>query len=223
MKRQSHNNTTKKQLIWAAGLLIFILLLVGIRQNPLWIEKYYFNGVYPVICHTLRPVLGFIPFSVGDVLYTVIIFFLLAGAMELVYFLFTAKFKRVGLLLFRFLIALEIAWLWFYCFWGLNYYRPPAADLLGLKDTSYTIKNVDSVTTMLIDSANAYRASLDTFNFHQSNTDIYRHAIEAVKKQSGAGPVFGIISPNIKPSWFSYLLNYMGTSGYYNPLPVPIF
>lgn len=137
--------------------------------------------------------------------------------MKLLYFLFTAKFKRAGLLLLRFFIALEIAWLWFYCFWGLNYYRPPAAQLLGLNDTSYTIKNVDSVTAMIIDSANAYRAGLDTFSLRQNNADIYRHAVEAIKKQSGAAPEFRVVSPNIKPSWFSYLLNYMGTSGYYNP------
>lgn len=217
MKRQRRNNPINKQLIWLAGLLIFILLIIAARQNPLWVERYYANGFYPAVCHVLRPVLGFIPFSIGDVLYMVIIFLLVAGIMELIYFLFTAKFKRAAILMLRFFIALEIAWIWFYCFWGLNYYRPPAASLLGLNDTSYTLKNVDSVTTLLIDSANAYRASLDTFSFHQSNADIYRHAVEAVTKQSGVSPEFKAISPNIKPSWFSYLLNYMGTSGYYNP------
>lgn len=217
MKRRNHTTPAQKQLIWAAGLFLFILLLIALRQNPLWIEKYYYNGLYQVICHVLRPVFGFIPFSVGDLLYTVVIFLLIAGALELIYFVFTEKFKRVGQLLLRFFIALEIAWIWFYCFWGLNYYRPPAADLLGLNDTSYTIKNVDSVTARLIDSANAYRASLDTFTFHQSNADIYRNAVEAVKKQSGTAPEFRVISPGIKPSWFSYLLNYIGTSGYYNP------
>jgi len=217
MSKKGRNTSIKKQPIWAAGLLAFILLLIALRQNPLWIEKYYFSGFYRAVCHVLRPVFGFVPFSVGDVLYTVVIFLLIAGVMELLYFLFTGKFKQVGRLLLRFFIALEIAWIWFYCFWGLNYYRPPAAQLLGLNDTSYTIKNVDSVTAILIDSANAYRARLDTFSFHQSNADIYRHAVAAVKKQSGAGPEFRVISPGIKSSWFSYLLNYMGTSGYYNP------
>jgi hypothetical protein len=209
--------TQSKQLITLAALLLLIVLLICFRQNRQLVERYYFNHDYQWISHVLHPIFSVLPFSVGDVVYILIILLLLVGAFRLIRYLFIKQGKKAGTLALRFLICLEIAWLWFYCFWGLNYYRPPAADLLALSDTTYTIKNVDSVAALIIDSANAIRAKLNTADLHQNNNAIYQNAVNAVNQLAGTSPKFKAISPRVKPSLFSYLLNYMGTSGYYNP------
>lgn len=193
------------------------MLLVCFRQNPGWVEYYYDDHFYQWVCDVLHPVFRTFAFSVGDVLYLGIILLLIIGIFRLLRYLFIGQPKKAGRLVLRFLICLEIAWLWFYCFWGLNYYRPPAAQLLGLNDTTYTLQDVAKVTGLMIDSANACRARLDTADVHQSNAAIYQQAADAVNQLAGTSVKFSTIAPRVKPAMFSHLLNYLGTSGYYNP------
>jgi hypothetical protein len=206
-----------KQIITLLSLLLLIIILVCFRQSTALVERYYYHGFYQLICHIMRPALNLLPFSMGDGVYTLVILLLLVGAVRLLRFLFIKQPKKAGRLALRFLICLEIGWLWFYCFWGLNYYRPPAAQLLDLNDTTYTIKDVARVTELIIDSANTLRACLDTADMQQSNTEIYQHAMSAVTDYGHKWPAFKAVGQKIKPSVFSSLLNYMGTSGYYNP------
>jgi hypothetical protein len=215
MPRQTPN--FKKQYIIIISLLAAIALLVCLRQSPALMERLYFGGLYKAICYIIRPLLNLLPFSFGDVLYGVIILLLLFGLVRLLRFLIIKQPKQAGKLALRFIICLQIGWLWFYCFWGLNYYRPAAAQLLGYNDTSYTIKDVAKVTELIIDSANTLRACLDSADMHQTNTGIYKNAVVAVNNLTTLSGKFTTVSAKIKPSMFSGTLNYLGTSGYYNP------
>lgn len=217
MKQKRRRNNNYQQLKIAAVLLLFILLLVCFRQNPLWVERYYYGDFYQVVCLALHPLFNLFPFSVGDMIYLVVIALLIFGTFRLFRFLLIKQFQRAGRLFIRFIICLQIAWLWFYIFWGLNYYRPPAAKLLGLNDTSYTIKDVGHIAALLIDSANACRSQLDSNDLHESNPAIYQTAAMAVTQLAGSSAKFRIRSPKLKSSLLSHLLNYMGTAGYYNP------
>jgi hypothetical protein len=111
----------------------------------------------------------------------------------------------------------QIAILAFYFFWGMNYFRPSAGERLDLRDTSYTTAHLVNVTCMLIDSANASRARLTVADSAQSNSAIYKTAINAVQKISNNSSDFHAYSPRIKSSLLTPLLNYIGTSGYFNP------
>lgn len=217
MKKQARAFKWSHQQFILIGLLAPIILLIAIRQNEEWIEKYYSTGFYRLICRALHPVFNLFPFSFGDIVYLVVILLLMAGAFRLLRFLWIKQYRQAGKLVLRFLIFLEAAWLLFYCFWGLNYYRPPAADLLGLADTSYTLKDVAKVTALIIDSANTCRARLNTADLHPTSKAIYQSAVIAVNRLSGASDKFKVVSPQIKPSLFSHALNYIGTSGYYDP------
>ena len=48
-----------------------------IIQFPSFIEVYYSNGIYPVISTFFHYLLGWVPFSVGDLFYTFLVLFLL--------------------------------------------------------------------------------------------------------------------------------------------------
>lgn len=214
---QNSKFNASKQTITLVCLTVCIILLICFRQSPSLVEKLYFNGLYKAVCYAFRPAINLLPFSFGDVIYIIVILLLLFGAFRLFRFLFIKRFNKAGKLAVRFIICLEIAWLWFYCFWGLNYYRPPAAKLLRLDDTSYTLKDVAKVTARIIDSANTLRGALKPADLHQGNSLIYQNAKSAVINLAIGSPKFETISPQVKPSIFSHLLNYMGTSGYYNP------
>jgi hypothetical protein len=211
----------KKQLIVKitiiAGLAFAIFLMIVFSSHPVAVETYYSKGFYLFICHVLHPVFNIFPFSIGDVLYIAVIIYLIYALIRLIRLAFKKEFFRVGILLLKIIIGVQTGVIIFYLFWGLNYFRPSAGELLSLRDTSYTTESLKTVTTMLIDSANACRARVTTQDLQQSNDAIYRAAIMAVTKLSADSINFRTYAPGIKSSILTPLLNYMGTSGYYNP------
>lgn len=217
MKSQTGKYKPSRQVITLLSLLVLIVLLVLFRQSPERVERYYYQGFYQFISHILHPVLNAVPFSIGDIIYALVILSLLFGLFRLVRFLFIRQPKKAGVLLLRFFICLEIAWLWFYCFWGLNYYRPPAAHLLGYNDTTYTIKDVATVTNLIIDSANSLRPCIDTVSADPVNKTTYQYSISAVASLKTLSAKFTAIKPRAKASMYGGVLNYLGTSGYFNP------
>jgi hypothetical protein len=215
------SNTVKKQLkfkaIIIAALIVAIFLLMFFAGYPRLVERYFSESLYPLICYLLHPVLNIFPFSVGDLLYIFVIGYLIYALYLFVKLLFKKQFMPAVFLVIGIIIKLQAAILIFYLFWGMNYFRPSAGERLNLRDTSYTTANLKAVTTMLIDSANATRARLMPADFAQSNPTIYQNAISAISKLSADSVQFRTIHPSVKPSMLTPILNYIGTSGYFNP------
>ncbi|HTM91212.1 MAG TPA: DUF3810 family protein, partial [Flavisolibacter sp.] len=51
------------------SLLVISILIKIFSLNPEWVEKYYTFGFYPMVSKIFRTILGWISFSVGDLLY----------------------------------------------------------------------------------------------------------------------------------------------------------
>jgi Protein of unknown function (DUF3810) len=217
MTNKSSKKSLKVRLIAIAALTCCIFLLMFFADYPQLIERYYSEGFYPIVCHVLHPLLNIFPFSVGDVLYLIVIAYLVYAAYWLIKLLFKRAFKQAGTFILGIIIGVETTIFIFYLFWGMNYFRPSAGERLNLRDTSYSTADLKAVTTMLIDSANATRARLTPADLSQSNRTIYQTAVIAIHKLSNDSVNFRAYSPAIKPSILTPLLNYMGTSGYYNP------
>src|SRR5471030_64308 len=209
--------TVKIRVIVIVALAFTILLLMIFGSHPMAVERYYTKGLYPVVCHVLHPVLNLFPFSVGDIVYILVIFYIGYAVIRLIYLGLKKQFKRAGIFLMGLLIALQTAILVFYIFWGMNYYRPPAGELFDLRDSIYTTAELKAVTARLIDSANACRSRVTPADLLQSNAVIYKTAVKSVLKLSTDSVRFHTYSPRVKPSLLTPLLNYIGTSGYYNP------
>jgi hypothetical protein len=205
------------RVITIVGLAVILFLLTLLAGHPQTVERYYSKGLYPVICRALHPIFNVFPFSVGDVLYILIIGYLIYALFLLIKLAFKREFKRAGFFLLKIIICAETGMLVFYLFWGMNYFRPPAGELLNLRDSSYTTADLKAVTMMLIDSANASRSRVTLADLSQGNSTIYQTAVLAIRKLSDDSVNFRTYSPGIKPSLLTPLLNYIGTSGYYNP------
>jgi hypothetical protein len=154
---------------------------------------------------------------VGDVLYIAVTCYLIYAFIRLVKLAFKKEFKAAGMFLMSITIGVQVSILMFYLFWGMNYFRPSAGERLNLRDTSYTTAELKAVTTVLIDSANACRTRVTPAELTQNNSAIYQTAIKAVSRLSADSVNFRTYYPGIKSSLLTPLLNYMGTSGYYNP------
>lgn len=197
------------------ALLLAILMLAA--RYPAFIERYYSDGLYPVICSILHPIFNLSPFSIGDVLYITAVIYLVYAAVRLVWLAVKRKWLQTGKLLSGLVIGIEGAVLIFYLFWGMNYFRPPAAKRLNLTDTGYTAGELRAAAMLMIDSANACRASLTSAIMQTGNQEIFNSAINAVGQLSVQSAHFKTCHPKLKASFLTFLLNYMGTSGYYNP------
>jgi len=197
------------------ALAIFILMLIA--DHPDFIERYYAEGFYRAVCYIFHPVFNLLPFSVGDFFYIGIIGYLVYATVKLIGLLIRRQWKAAGLLFLCLTAGVQVFILCFYLLWGMNYFRPSAAERLNLPDSGYTTTDLKSITSMLIDSANSCRARVTEADLLEDNKMIYRTAVKAVAALSVNSKSFYTFKPDIKPSILSSLLNYMGTSGYYNP------
>ncbi|MES2809010.1 MAG: DUF3810 domain-containing protein [Bacteroidota bacterium] len=209
--------TTHKRLITIFTLAVVLFLLGIFQEHPAAIEKYYSQGFYVWVCRVLHPVLNIIPFSVGDVIYIAVVAYLIYVFFRLIYLLFKKQFSQSLNLLLGTIAGVQAGMIIFYVFWGLNYFRPSAAQRLNLRDTSYTVADMKAVTCIIIDSANATRARINHADTIQTNAAIYKTAINAINKISADSSNFRTYHPHIKASLLTPLMNYLGTSGYYNP------
>ena len=205
------------RLLAIACMFIVLILMFSLRSYPEIIEHYYSNGIYTSIRKGFLFLFNYIPFSVGDALYIIIIILLLAGIYKFIRFLIRKQFGQAGMIFLGFILKFQIALAIFYAIWALNYFREPAQERLSLQHYDYSASELLTVTSMLIDSANQTRASLRASDFYVSKQQIVDPAIDAVEGLSAFNPPLLAIEPLAKSSLLSPLLNYLGTSGYYNP------
>ncbi|GAA4334940.1 DUF3810 domain-containing protein [Mucilaginibacter gynuensis] len=215
------DNRFGKKIKWRLATVVilglFIFLLTWLADYPATVERYYSKGFYPFICKILHPVFNLLPFSFGDVLYAVVILYLIYALVMLIKLPIKRRFKEWGMLASGIVIGVEAGIVIFYLFWGMNYFRLPAATRLKLQDTVYSTDELKTVANILIDSANAARGRLNHTDLRQQNDSIYSSSIRAVVALAHTSAEFYTYKPSIKPSSLSWLLNYIGTSGYYNP------
>lgn len=207
----------RSYLFVLAGLGVVLLFVGRLKYYPDFVERFYSNGLYPVVNGVLSSFFNLFPFSVGDILYSLLIIFLAYYFFLLVQNLFRKNFTGLTRQVLRLLIGTEACILVFYLFWGMNYFRPKAAVRLGLTETGYTVRDLQTVTRSLIDSANFYRARLNKEDFQISDRQIYREARQYFLDLSGESSQFRVSRPRIKPSLLTPLINYTGVSGYFNP------
>ena len=196
-----------------------MLLMELIAKNPAFIEHYYSNGIYPIISSFFRILLGWIPFSIGDLL-------LVFGLFIFIRFLFRlikARFKNFIPKIVHFTAVFSIIYFCFYLFWGLNYYREPLAKNLNYQKQKYTTGQLKKVTEHIIKNLNHYQLEItknDTLKVENPYSEevMYTIALSGYDHLSEDFPQLKYQYPSIKSSLMSLLQTYNGTGGYLNPL-----
>ncbi len=189
------------------------------ESNPEFIEKYYSNGIYPYISSFFRIILGWIPFSIGDLL----IAFLLFTLVRFLFRLIKNRFRNFVLKMIHFIAILSVIYFCFYLFWGLNYYREPLAKNLNYKQEKYSTKQLQTVTNHIIEKLNYYQLEItknDTLKVENTyqQKEMYKMAVLGYDNLSKDFPQLNYKFKSVKSSLMSLLQTYNGTSGYLNPL-----
>ena len=201
-------------------LILFVILIKFSSLYPGFIEKYYSNGLYPIISKIQRFLFGWIPFSIGDLIYGFFIIVLLVKTWQLIFIIFRRKFNRQYLLagLKQIIFFFLFVYVFFYLFWGLNYSRRSIASQLDLKMTAYSKAELDTLATVLEDRLNYYAdfATQERDSFYKKR-NLFRESSFAFKLAREQYPFLNYQPRSIKPSLFSYAGNILGFQGYYNP------
>lgn len=208
--------------IFNRTLTIFLgiqILLVGwASRNPQWIEKYYTRGIYPEISGFLRRLFGWVPFSVGDVLYGLLFIALLGW----VWYLFETRFTPFMDQIYRIGAFISVFFFGFHLLWGLNYYRVPLHKQMGIETLQYDTLALQRTTELHIAQLNTIHMALvkeDSLivTIPHSKRKIYRLAATHYRGFENDTLDFQFRIKSVKSSLISLPLSYMGFAGYLNP------
>lgn len=214
--QQVNNYITNKIL---STFLLLQLLFVGfISRRPEWIEKYYSNGIYPIISTFFRRLLGWIPISIGDILYLLLILIILRWIWLLIQTHMSPLIEH----LYRLGAFISVIFFAFHLLWGFNYYRVPLQQNLGITSLEYTQEELIATTQQHIDKLNEIHHVLvinDSLavEIPYKRREIYRMSSTTYKHLLIDSIDFSFKRKSIKNSLLSTPLSYMGFSGYLNP------
>ncbi|WP_225034835.1 DUF3810 domain-containing protein [Winogradskyella sp. SM1960] len=206
-----------KKLILVLFFILQVLFISQLKHFPEFVEQFYSNGLYVFLSKLSRYVFGWIPFSIGDIFYTL-------GSIYLIRW-FVVNRKRIIKDTRNWLLdigaTLSIAYFAFHILWAFNYYRQPLYKSLNL-EADYTTEQLVTFTKQLIQKSNTLQLQLaknDTLKVEMPYTksEILRKVKDGYKTLSEQYPHLEYHPKSIKKSIYSLPLTYMGFSGYLNP------
>lgn len=205
------------KLLIAFSIIPQVLLVKLIGSFPNFVETYYSAGIYPFISKIARYLFGWIPFSIGDVLYTLALIFLIRFLIVKSPKLRKKPFELIKELL----VVISVLYALFHLLWGFNYYRLPLHEKLNLQE-QYTQEELVHYTNYLIEKSNSIHKELSTdstamIKIPYSRSEIYQKSLEGFQVLSKQNPDLEIQVQSIKTSLYSTALSYMGYGGYLNP------
>ncbi|HSZ85067.1 MAG TPA: DUF3810 domain-containing protein [Puia sp.] len=209
----------KRKITW----IVLIIVAVGIKIFsffPTVVENYYSSGIYPVISRAQRILLGWIPFSLGDIFYAIIFIWILAKLISFLRKLFWRRLTRAYFLYAVRRIIFLCLWIYilFNLTWGLNYNRLGIAYQLQLDVKTYSTAELSGMLQMIVDRLNETDSLAHIKRPELSNKHfLFSEAITSYHDLEKQNNFFVYRSPSVKPSIFSYAGNYLGFTGYYNP------
>jgi hypothetical protein len=203
-----------------ATLLLLALFIYVISGCHSWIENNYSTGFFPKLSSGLRFLLGSIPFSIGDIIYSAVLATVLWNIIKFIIRLFHKKdswAKKLAPLLTAGIILL-IVYVYFYLFWGLNYYRKGIEHQLGLQNGKFEKQDLIALNQYLLEQLNHRK----TVCLQQKDTIMNRQrmfgaAHNGYRQLEKTYPFLRYRNSSIKASLFGRIGNYVGFQGYYNP------
>ena len=205
------------------GWIVLVAIAVVIKIFaffPAAVEKYYSSGLYQLVARLLRILFGWIPFSVGDIFYIVVFVWLIFKLVSFFKKLITRQvhkeyvFNAVG----KTVKYLLVVYILFNILWGLNYDRKGIASQLQLEVRTYSTRDLQDILQVIVHRLNQFDSSgrLNRTQFNRKSF-LFEESEQSYKNLSSKNTIFKYTSPSVKPSLFSYLGNYLGFTGYYNP------
>jgi len=209
-----------RKYFWLILSALLAILLKIFSLFPEAVEYYYSDRMYPVISKTQRILTGWVPFSIGDIFYGLIIIYLISTTGRF----FKRITRKQADKKYFYLVGrkiLTVAFMVYFLFnilWGLNYNRVGIAKQLQLTRGEVQISDLTNVMQQIV-----YRLNmLDSVSRQQrslliNKKNLFKGSILSYYQLAQQNELFKYSYVSVKPSLYSYLGNYLGFTGYYNP------
>lgn len=207
----------RTKLIIALSLICQVLLIKVLANHPEFVEKYYSHGLYQGISKVLRFVFGWIPFSMGDVLYAAAVIY----AIRWLYNNRKRLRKDTRNYLLDLISAVAMGYFAFHLLWAFNYYRLPLHKSLGIEH-EYTTEELIKFTDALILKTNLVHGIIEKQDtamviMPYTKRELIQLAPKGYEQLAKEYPHLSYSPSSLKHSIYSLPLTYMGFSGYLNP------
>jgi len=189
----------------------------------------------------LRYLFGWLPFSLGDILYGTIILWLVWEVLKKIKTVAKRKWLFISnqnenanygntiarnkmhphyllIRLHKIFRTILVIYILFNLFWGINYNRTGIADQLGLKLDKYSEQDLNLINSLLIAKVNASKTVLINQQMaYPSNKELFNKVKDAYNNVEKVYPFLKYKPVSLKSSVWSWFGNYIGFTGYYNP------
>lgn len=193
----------------------FLIFLFGLF--PTLVQRYYSTGFYPYISSALRFISSIFPFAIGDIVYALLICFIL---YKIVSFFKNIKFLKREERIFVLLQVLNfflILYIIFKIVWGLNYSRPSISEELSIGNEKYSVKELVLLGNYFVEKTNGLKLKQGkvpayTIKDLEINSS---HAYDIMEKKNS---LFRYANPCLKSVLNPWIISKVGIEGYYAPL-----
>lgn len=207
---------------WSWVLLILLTIFIKWASwYPTWVERNYSRGLYPFISKVQRFLFGWLPLSVGDLFYAFLVLVVLYKTFQFMKAIIKKRVTRQYFVagLQQAIFFMLFIYVFFNLLWGLNYNRKGIAYQLQLDVKPYTTADLDTLTSVIQKRVNYFagfvtEAQRDSFD---KKKQLFASACDAYREAARTWAFMEYQPRSIKPSIYSYLGNYLGFQGYYNP------
>ena len=138
-------------------LFVGLGLSIAGSRSPATVERVYSRGLYPHIARALTILTDWIPFSLAEVVGTLLIAGITAAVITSA---FDHDWRTIGRMILRLLAGAATLYFLFIVLWGLNYSRMSFAQAAGLDTSNPTKTELAAVCEWLINETNTLRLQM---------------------------------------------------------------
>jgi hypothetical protein len=205
--------------LWITTFLLVILIKI-FSQNQTWVERYYSSNVYIFLSKILRILFGWIPFSLGDLLYFFACCWIVWKTIKNARLVFKRKLHKEIIIkkTLKFILALALLYIVFYILWGINYDRKGIAFQLQIQPQSYDTTDLFLIQNILLQKVNSSKMVVIKNEEKYPSTDqLIRRAKNSYAQVKKKFPFLNYDYLSVKSTLYGTLGDYLGFTGYYNP------
>ncbi|MGI8580805.1 MAG: DUF3810 domain-containing protein [Chitinophagaceae bacterium] len=183
-------------------------------------ETIYSTKLYKAFASFIRLIFGWLPFSVGDLLYVLVIVWFVWNLWRFSAKLFKRKlshqwFANTG---YKLVIIGMLVYIIFNIFWGINYNRKEISEQLNLQLSKRDTTDLKTIERLLLIKVNESKQALvNQKASYPSNKELFKRAVVCYKQAENLYPFLSYKPRSVKSSMFGLFGNYFGFTGYYNP------
>ncbi|PZR20972.1 MAG: DUF3810 domain-containing protein [Flavobacterium psychrophilum] len=207
----------KKKYILPLLLLLQIIIINILSVFPEFVERWYSNGLFPYLSKSERIFFGLFGFSLGDIIYGVVIILALRWLWK------TRKTWRKNYKdnILKMLSAFSVFYFLFHLLWAMNYHRVPLNEKMGI-EKEYTPEELVAFTKRIIEKTNAIHRLIEKNDSIKvvvpyAVDEVYSKSVDGYRAMEHQFPYFKFEHESLKSSLISTPLSYMGFGGYLNP------